>query len=212
MTSRIKTMRLLLLSLLSVVGLGCGSVMQPRVNDDLGLNNAVLHGATVDASRGFPLAFYANPGQDPEFVDLDHGFGNTRVAGAAWVTELARQLDNAIAKVSLYDQRFSALAQQVFASEVSNGDLSYAWHEPAEGLQTLGSNVRIARLRLDSFKTQSTGEGIHVTASVELKLGDFKQTYTCERAGERWDRAVFACLGEKILSDARLWKAAAAMP
>ncbi len=190
----------------------CGSVMQPRVNDDLGFNAAVLTGATVDASRGFPIAFYANPGQDPEIVELEHGIGTTRVAGAQWVTELARQLDRAIAKVSLYDDRFSTVAQQVFAYDVSNGDLSYAWREPADGLPTNGIHVRIARLRLDSFKTTSTGEGVHVAASVELKLGDFRQIYACERAGERWDRAVFACLGEKILGDSALWKAAQATP
>ena len=191
---------------------GCSSVMQPRVTDDLGFNTAVLHGATVDASRGFPIAFYANPGQDPEFVEVDHAIGNTKVAGALWVTELARQLDRAIAKVSLYDERFSSIAQQVFAYEVSNGDLTYPWREPADGLPATGIHVRVARLRLDSFKTASTGEGVHVTASVELKLGDFKQIYSCERAGERWDRAVFACLGEKILGDSSLWKAASTMP
>ncbi len=191
---------------------GCASVLQPRVNDDLGLNAAVLHGAVVDASRGFPIAFYANPGQDPEMVELEHTIGTTKVAGALWVTELARQLDRAIAKVSLYDERFSPVAQQVFAYDVSNGDLIYAWREPADGLPTSGIHVRVARLRLDSFKTTSTGEGVHVTASVELKLGDYRQVYTCERAGERWDREVFACLGEQILGDAALWHAAQAMP
>lgn len=191
---------------------GCGAVMQPRVNDDLGFNSAVLSGAPVDASRGFPIAFYANPGQDPEVVELDHGIGTTRVAGAQWVTELARQLDRAIAKVSLYDERFSSIAQQVFAYEVSNGDLSYAWREPSDGLPTTGIHVRIARLRLDSFKTTSTAEGVHVSASVELNLGEFRQIYACERAGERWDRAIFACLGDKILGDPAVWKAAQAMP
>ncbi len=205
-------MKLLLLSLLSLVTFGCGSVMQPRVNDDLGLNAAVLSGAPVDASRGFPIAFYANPGQDPEFVEVDHAIGTTKVAGALWVTELARQLDRAAAKVSLYDERFSPIAQQVFAYEVSNGDLSYAWREPAEGLPTTGIHVRVAHLRLDGLKTDSTGEGVRVSASVELKLGDFHKTYACERAGERWDRAVFACLGEAILGDSALWHAAQAMP
>lgn len=191
---------------------GCGAAMQPRDTDDLRLHPAVLHGAPVDASRGFPIAFYANPGQDPEYLDLDHGIGGVRFAGAQWVTELARQLDKAIAKVSLYDERFSPIAQQVFAYDVSNGDLTYSWREPPAGLPTNGIHVRLARLRLDTFKTSSTSEGVHVSASVELKLGDFKAVYSCERAGERWDREIFTCLGEKILGDSAMWKAAQTLP
>ncbi len=197
---------------LTFLATGCGAALQPRDTDDLRFNAVVLKGAAADASRGFPIAFYANPGQDPEFVELDHGIGTTRVAGAQWVTELARQMDKAIAKVSLYDERFSAIAQQVFAYDVVNGDLSYSWREPAGGLPTTGIHVRLARLRLDSFKTLSTSEGVQINASVELKLGDFKQVYSCERAGERWDREIFACLGEKILGDSALWKAAQLLP
>jgi hypothetical protein len=197
---------------LLMLATGCASTMMPRVNDDLELNKAVLHGATVDATRGFPIAFYANPAQDPEYVELDHALGATRIAGAQWVTELARQMDNAIAKVSLFDQRFSPISQQVFAYDVSNGDLSFAWREPADGLPTAGIHIRIAHMRLDSFKTSATAEGVHVMASIEVKLGDYREVYTCERAGDRWERAVFACLGEKILGDAKLWKAAQSLP
>ena len=190
------------------LSVACGSVVQPRVNDDLALNAAASRGATHDASRGFPIAFYANPGQDPEDVEVNHGLGPTRVRVAQWVTELARQLNIAIARVSLFDQRFSAVSQQVYAYDVSDGDLSFAWREPKEGLQLSGERPRIAKLRLNGLRTTSTSEGVVVVASVELQLGTYRKIYDCEKAGERWDRTVFGCLGEQILSDPLLWKAA----
>lgn len=202
------------LNLLMIVLLlpACSAAMLPRVNDDLQLNAAANQGAAHDASRGFPIAFYANPGQDPETVEVSHGLGTIRFAGAQWVTELARQLNKAIAKVTLFDQRFAPISQQVFAYDVSDGDLSYAWREPVEGLSTGGMHMRIAKLRLDNFKTAATSEGVVATASVELNLGAYRQIYSCEKAGERWDREVFSCLGQKILGDASLWQAAQGMP
>lgn len=201
------TIALFLWSLL-LLTCGCASLVQPRVNDDLKLNSVAGTGATHDASRGFPIAFYSNPGQDPEEVTVDHGLGPTRVRVAQWVTELARQLNIAIAKVSLFDQRFSAVSQQVYAYEVSDGDLSFAWREPVEGIPLSGERPRIAKLRLNGMTTASTSEGVVATASVEVNLGGFRKVYACERAGERWDRAVFGCLGEQILSDTLLWQAA----
>lgn len=183
----------------------CGSASQPRTNDAMPIEKYQTLGPVADASRAFPLAFYANPIGPPEFVDVDKGLGGTKVAAGAWLTELARNMNKALAQVSLYDARFLEQASAVFQYDVENGDILYRYREPAEGLKT---KARVAKMKLVSLKTSSGADGTTVLIHVEVQLGTFVHIYGCEITNVRWDAAAFACIGEKVLGDASLWKAA----
>lgn len=183
----------------------CGTASQPRTNDAMPIEKFQTLGPVADASRAFPLAFYANPVGPPEFVDVDKGLGGTKVATGAWLTELARNMNKAMAQVSLYDARFLEQATAVFQYDVENGDIVYRYREPAEGLKT---KARVAKMKLVSLKTSSGADGTTVVIHVEVQLGTFVHIYGCEVTDIRWDAAAFACIGEKVLGDASLWKAA----
>lgn len=184
---------------------GCAVSSLPRTETPLPIQKFAEVPAMADASRGYPLVFYANPGDDPEFLNLDTGMGTTRVFGAQWMTELARSLNMALARVTLYDERFKPVSPQVFEYDIQNGDIIYHYREPPGGADF--GRVRIARLKLKEITTASSEEGVtaRITVEVSLKSG-FIKFYACEAAGEHWDRGIFACAGEKILADPMFWK------
>ncbi|MSP93129.1 MAG: hypothetical protein EXR79_15235 [Myxococcales bacterium] len=188
----------------------CGGASMPRIADPLPVQQFQDVGAMADASRGFPVAFYANPGDQPDVIELPAG---GCIHGSQWMVELARTMNVALAKATLFDERFKPLAQQVFNYEVDNGDVSYAWREPASGPDFGGA--RVVTLKLNNFKTfSSLGEGITGQATVEVNIrgGGFTKYYACEKTGARWDRDTFTCVGERILGDPGFWKGVASAP
>jgi len=188
---------------------GCAVASLPRTETPLPIQKFTEAPAMADASRGFPLVFYANPAGDPEILALDTGMGTTNVHASQWLTELARSLNVALAKVTLFDERFKALSQQVFEYELNNGDIVYSYREPKNGPDF--GTLRVARLRLKELKTSTNEEGVSAMITIEVSLpSGFIKFYACEAAGKQWVRDVFACAGEKILNDTMFWKGVAA--
>ena len=199
-----------MLCVVSSLGAACGGASMPRIADPLPVQQFQDVGAMADASRGFPAAFYANPGNSPEVIELPAG---GRIHGAQWMVELARTMNVALSKATLFDDRFKPLAQQVFNYDVDNGDVVYAWREPAAGPDFGGA--RVVTLKLKDFKTVSSlGEGITGQATVEVNIlgSGFTKYYACEKTGQKWDRDTFTCVGERILGDPSFWKGVASAP
>ena len=187
---------------------GCAVSSLPRTETPLPIQKFTEAPAMTDASRGFPLVFYANPAGDPEIVTLDTGMGSTRLYAAQWLTELARSLNMALAKVTLFDERFKVLSQQVFEYDLKNGDIIYSYREPQGGPDF--GRLRVAKLRLKELKTATNEEGVSASITLEVSLrSGFVKYYACEAAGQHWDRDVFACAGERILNDPMFWKGVA---
>jgi hypothetical protein len=195
--------------LATLLCVACGGTSVPRVADPVPVQALLDVGAMADASRAFPVAFYANPGEAPEIRDLASG----AIQGSQWLTELARNMNVALAKAGLFDERFTPLSQQVFNYEVESGDVIYKWREPAGGPQFLG--VRVAKLSLKEFKAAAgLGEAVTAQATVEVTIpsSGFAKFYACEKTSAKWDREVFTCIGERILGDPGFWKGVEAAP
>ncbi len=188
----------------------CGAASQPRYGTPIAQERFRELGAVTDASRAFPVAFLATPGDKPQTVDVDAGLGGTKVATAQWMTELARTMNTAMAKIGLFDDRFQPIAQELFRYEVDAGDIIYGWKQPA-GFTT--GTARVARLQLRDLKAHSDSDGVTALIHVQVDMTGFTKVYQCEKtATSLWDREVFTCVGEKILGDPKFWQAATFVP
>jgi hypothetical protein len=211
MRSGSRTGRVVGLALALAVSLSaCGTASQPRYGTPMDQKRFQDLGAVTDASRAFPVAFMATPRDQPEFVEVDAGLGGTKVATAQWLTELARVMNTSMAKIGLFDDRFQPIAQELFRYEVESGDMVYGWKQP-EGFTT--GSARLARLHLRDLKAHSDSDGVTALIHVQVDMTGFTKIYECEKtSASLWDREVFACVGEKILGDPKLWQAATFVP
>ncbi len=198
---------LLLVWLLS----GCAGALAPQASKPMKIDKMLRAGAMSDASQAYRVGFYANPGEQPAVVDVPVGIGGTKVAAAQWATNLALALNNVVAKVGRFDERFLPYSSEVFKSEVVDGDIQYHWRP--EGKVNFDKS-RVAHLRLSNLTaTGSGGQGIATHALIEVTLADWVHVYDCDlvSSGE-WMADTMACLGEKILNDELFWKAVEATP
>jgi len=188
----------------------CGSLLAPQVARTIPIDRMQQQGAMLDASRAYRLAFYANPGQSPEVVEVSAGIGGTRVALSQWTTELARTLNIVVGRVQRFDERFQELSVEIFNHDIEQGDVIYRWRPPVEGPKF--GKARVATLKMIELKTTSGADGITGHGTIEVVLGTWVHLYACEAVGQQdWMQRTMACLGEKILGDPSFWKAAEAV-
>lgn len=196
----------------ALLTVGCAGALAPQAAKPLKTDKMLRAGAMGDASQAYRVGFYANPGEQPEFIDVGVGIGGTKVAAAQWTTNLALALNNVVAKVGRFDERFLPYSTEIFRSDIVQGDVVYAWR-PSEGPLNF-DKARVAKIQLRSLTaTGSGGLGIATHAVLEVTLGDWIRGYDCDlvSAGD-WMSDTMACLGEKILNDERFWKAVEAAP
>lgn len=202
---------LLLLTAIALLGTACGTTLAPQVARGIDTEKMSSQGAMADASRAYRVAFYADPGLQPEVIDVSVGLGGTKVLASQWTTELARQLNRVIAKVGLYDERFQEFGVEIFNHDIEQGDIVYKWRPPAGGPKF--GRTRVATLRLTELKTGTGGDGITADAVLEVSMHTWVHLYACEVvAQEDWMAKTMACLGEKVLGDPSLYKALEAAP
>lgn len=187
----------------------CASVSQPRTGSPIAFERFQELGAVTDASRGFPVAFHASPLDKPQEITVDSGLGGTTVRTSQWLTDLARSMNMAMARVGLFDERFKPVSQVLFHYETDSGDTIYDFKDtslPATG-------ARVAKLSMREMKTRSESDGTNVQIQVQVDMPGFTHVYACEKvAASAWDREAFTCIGEKILGDSVFWKAATFVP
>ncbi|MBI5609135.1 MAG: hypothetical protein HY902_09655, partial [Deltaproteobacteria bacterium] len=169
-------------------------------------------GAMGDASQAYRVGFYANPAEQPEIIDVGVGIGGTKVAAAQWTTNLALALNNVVAKVGRFDERFLPFSSEIFKSDIVDGDIIYRWRQPEGRLNF--DKARVAKIRLMSLTAAGSGGlGIATHGILELTLGDWVHGYDCDLVSTGdWMGETMACLGEKILNDELFWKAVEATP
>lgn len=187
---------------------GCGGSAQPRTNRPLPWQEFAKIGSVVDASRGFPVAFYADPGAEPRTVDVD----GTTLYASDWLTHLAKRMNQALAKVSLYDTRFMVVAQKMFTDEIVNGAYTYPYRGASKEMQASALHARIAVLQFASAAPTRIVAESGVRVVVKLKLHSMTRLYVHEATGAHWDHECFARIAEKILGDADFWRAVQAAP
>ncbi len=198
-------------ALTALLSSGCASTLAPQVGRTIPIAKMLNQGAMLDASRAYRVAFYADPTQQPDFVEVSAGLGGTKVLTSQWSTELARILNVVVGKVSRYDERFMDFAAEVFSHDIDNGDINFKYRPPAGGPKF--GKARVVTIRLTEVKTSSGNEGIVGHAMIEVALAGWIHMYACEAAGQSdWMARTMACLGEHIVGDPSFWKAVEAAP
>lgn len=187
---------------------GCGGSAQPRTNRPVAWQDFTTTGGMLDASRGFPLAFYADPGAEPRMVEVD---GTTLYAGD-WMTHIAKRMNQALAKVSLYDTRFMTVAQKLFTDKIVNGAYTYPYRGASKEMQASALHARIVMLQFESAKPVKIVAESGVRVVVKLKLFSMTRLYMHEATGAHWDHECFTHIAQKILSDGDFWRAVQAAP
>jgi hypothetical protein len=168
-------------------------------------------GAAADASRAYPVAVLASPAEEPLTIDVETGMSGTRVQVAQWLTELAVAMNRAIKRFTLFDDRAVPVTRLLFHSEVSSGDIRYDWTPAAAPLPEVPA--RLAWMKVLKLTARSTSEGVEANLVVQVTMSGFAQGYACQVTSPgHWERAVFACIGQKILGDKRFWDGAASVP
>ena len=203
--------RALVVWLGAVIAQGCAMTVMPKVDDVVPSELFTDHGAVVDASRAYPVAFYANPAAQPEFFEAATGMQTMRIPGPQWLAHLALKLNEGIARVGLYDLRFSANARDVFATEAAAGYLRYTYQAQKDDPQRFAP-ARVAVLSTQSIESKSVSEGVELTLSVQVELAGFARTYVHREVVGTSPRGAFVGLGTKIVSDPEFWRAVAAAP
>jgi len=197
----------LILALFAILA-ACGPRAQPRTSHPVKWREFTAIGGMVDASRGFPLAFYADPAAKPRIVDVD----GTELYASDWMTHIAKRMNQALAKVSLYDTRFMPVAQKLFSDKLINGAYTYPYRGASKEMQTSALHARIAVLKFQSAAPVTIVAESGYKVVVELKMFSMTRLYMHEATGSHWDKTCFEEIARKILSDGRFWKAVKAAP
>jgi hypothetical protein len=180
---------------------GCGQTLQPRTSAPLDTSRW-QGGAMTDASRGFPIAFYADPCAKPAEVEV----GGDKLAAAAWLCHLARAMNEELARASLYDVRFAGLGKDLIGAQVEAGRYVYRC-APGAAAKVEREVVRAVELRLLSADRVEVAGAKAARLRVEVRVGRARLTYEAHSSQGTWDVAVFTELGRKILGDASFWEA-----
>ena len=190
-----------------LASMGCASTMQPRTSAELQYKDYKKLGAVVDASRAYPLAFYAEHSQKPAVVAVDFGLGGAQLQAGQWLAHLAARMNQALLEVGLFDARFRAFSQQVFHNAVHAGDYVYDFKD-FNGLKRdiELSGARLVKIRLVSAVPATVGAVRVARVTVELMLGGLARMYRADSAKADWDADCFAQIGRQILADPGFWK------
>lgn len=192
---------------------GCASTLRPRTSAELQYKEYKKLGAVIDASRAYPLAFYAAPSEAPKVVEVKLGLSGAHVQTAQWLTHLAARMNQALHEVGLYDRRFAQFAHRVFHNTLSSGDYVYDFDAPGAVVKDIElSGARLAKLKLTSLKVVKVGADEAVRATVEVLIGGLPRMYQAEGSGSNWDQRCFDGLARKILSDSGFWKSVSRTP
>ncbi|MCO4763200.1 MAG: hypothetical protein KC502_16905 [Myxococcales bacterium] len=181
--------------------------MTPRTSDQLPTKNWIELGAMIDASRGHPVAFWSDPGREPQEVDVGSGTFHP----AQWLTHLALRMNEAIAKRTLFDSRLAAVGPKLFKWELRAGRYHYSYK--AKRAKTLDmirrSHARAVELQFKSAHEIKMGSDTGVRLLVEAHMGTHVRSYAVDStSASNWDVDCMNQLARRILGDADFWAAA----
>lgn len=200
-------------ALAAVVAAGCTQTLQPRTSAELPYKGYKKLGAVADASRAYPLAFYADPTLAPTELEVGFGLAGAKVLAAQWLTHLAAKMNQALHEVGLYDRRFAGFAHQVFRNQLSSGDYVYLFKDDGSIKRDIEvSGARLAKLRIKSMTTVTVGSERMVRLTVEVTIGGLPRMYQADGARGNWDQQCFDGIARKILSDPGFWRVVAQSP
>ncbi len=200
--------------LVGVVAAGvqaCAVTAIPKVDDTVPAEAFTDHGAVIDASRAYPIAFYADPSAEPAFAEAATGMQTLRIPGPQWLAHLALKLNESVARVGLYDLRFSLHARDVFATEAEAGRVRYTYRAQKDDPARFHP-ARVAVLTIQSIEGKSVSDGVELTLSVQVDMVGFTHVYVHREVVGTSPRDVFIGLGKKLVSDPAFWRAVAAAP
>ena len=186
---------------------GCGGALLPRTSAPLPWMAWADSGAMVDASRGHPVAFWADPSREPTEVEV----GGATLHPAQWLTHLALRMNEAAGQRTLFDTRFEAIGPTLFKWELASGRYRYTYKAKPEATADLiaRSHARAFELRFASAHVVKIGSETGVHILIDVIGGGTKRSYAADSTKvSGWDVDCMDILARRILGDASFWEAA----
>lgn len=186
------------------LGAGCSGGLGPRTSSPLQWQAWAESGAMADASRGHPVAFWADPSREPATVDVSGG----TLQVSQWLTHLALRMNEAISRKTLFDTRFQAVGPQLFNWKLSAGRYRYTYKgKPAATAEMIArTRARAVELRLSRVGVVKLGSENGARLVVTTVLEGRKRTYMAESSlNSGWDVDLMSQIARKILADASFW-------
>ncbi len=186
------------------LAMGCGRTLQPRTSSAVDVKTWG-QGAIVDASRAYPVAFWADPCVNPPAVEV----GGDSLLVSHWLPYLAKRMNDVAVATGVFDQRLSSseAGKSVLSNEISNG--YYVYRCIPESTAKVGREaVRIVRLVLESATPTRIAADSGVLVRIGVIVGAKRFSYQSQAAGVHWDVEIFQELGRLVMSDPAFWAAA----
>jgi hypothetical protein len=172
---------------------GCGRALTPRTS------------APLDASRAYPVAFWADACKEPE----GRVVASDNLLTGQWLAHFSRALNEAVARAGLYDTRFGEIHSSVLGGELVAGEFVYKCNPDSVAL-VRRSATRIVQITLKSADRVVVVSDRAVVVVVEVHVGKQTLQYQAHSIRSGWDAEVFSQLGRSILGDPGFWQAVAA--
>ncbi len=188
---------------------GCGGALLPRTSAPLPWKVWAESGAMVDASRGYPVAFWSDPSREPAEVQV----AGATLHPAQWLTHLALRMNEAIGQKTLFDTRFAAIGPTLFKWELASGRYRYTYKAKPEVTADLiaRSHARAFELRFGSANVVKIGSETGVRILVDVIGRGIKRSYAADSTkASGWDVDCMDILARRVLGDASFWEAAKA--
>jgi hypothetical protein len=183
---------------------GCGRALTPRTSAPLDTTEW-NQGALIDASRAYPVAFWADACKEPE----GRVVASDNLLTGQWLAHFSRALNEAVARAGLYDTRFGEIHSSVLGGELVAGEFVYKCNPDSVAL-VRRSATRIVQITLKSADRVVVVSDRAVVVVVEVHVGKQTLQYQAHSIRSGWDAEVFSQLGRSILGDPGFWQAVAA--
>lgn len=176
-------------ALLGLVVSGCASVAGPRVDRPLDRDAFGSTPAFINASRAWPIAFFAAP-ETTRQDEVDVGGRQRRLRTADWLHQLALELNATLQGRGLFDERARVVQARAMQRVVSDG---YQRHGIPD------------RSRFDRAVRLSAARVVVVRITLRARGCGVDRRYRVSRGGEDFDHGAFQQLGQTLLGDGAFW-------
>lgn len=195
----------LLCALLARVASGCASLAGPRVDRPLDRAALASTPAFVDASRAWPIAFFAAPETAQETM-VDVGGARRPLRTADWLHQLALELNTTLQGRGLFDERTRVVQARAMQRMVSEGYQRHGIPDQTRFDRDIRlSAARVAWLSLESVESVRDGNRMVVRITLHAHGGGVDRRYRVSRGGEDFDHGAFQELGQTLLGDGAFW-------
>ncbi len=184
---------------------GCATAAAPQVRSPLDVTAFAERPAMIDASRAWPIAFFAEP-ETPTLVQVPLGVRSADLYLADWLQNLAHQLNGALAQRGLYDGRAATVTARVVEHAVVDGRDAYFVQSPKQVRRDVWlAAVRAVWLKVEKAAVIDEGGDRQFEIILLVSGLGLDRRYRVRVRDSDFDRSAFQSLGEAIVGDGSFW-------